>query len=146
MLTHNAVSRCDREIVRMTQSSDWHRPSRLRPLLLHGAHGAVLDQLFVVYLIMLFGCREERLVYYRIANHYKFIMQQLFGCRRYERLIIVEDDMLFAPDFFPYFEATSKILDQAPTPPLALRCCPPDYNCCRACGCCNNCSCRQRYL
>jgi GNT-I family len=52
-------------------------------------------------------------VYYRIANHYKFIMQQMFDCRKYERLILVEDDMLFAPDFFPYFEATSKILDQA---------------------------------
>ena len=52
-------------------------------------------------------------MYYRIANHYKFIMQQMFDCRKYERLILVEDDMLFAPDFFPYFEATSKILDQA---------------------------------
>lgn len=51
-------------------------------------------------------------MYYRIANHYKFILQQMFDCRRYERLIIVEDDMLFAPDFFSYFEATSKILDQ----------------------------------
>jgi len=51
-------------------------------------------------------------VYYRIANHYKFIMQQLFDCRRYERVIFVEDDMLFAPDFFSYFEATSKVLDQ----------------------------------
>lgn len=56
--------------------------------------------------------RKERIAYYRIANHYKFIMQQLFDCRNYERLIIVEDDMLFAPDFFPYFEATAKILDE----------------------------------
>jgi GNT-I family len=53
-------------------------------------------------------------VYYRIANHYKFIMQQMFDCREYGRLILVEDDMLFAPDFFSYFAATSKILDQAP--------------------------------
>lgn len=53
-------------------------------------------------------------MYYRIANHYKFIMQQMFDCRKYGRLILVEDDMLFAPDFFSYFAATSKILDQAP--------------------------------
>lgn len=51
-------------------------------------------------------------MYYRIANHYKFILQQMFDCRQYERLIFVEDDMLFAPDFFPYFEATSKVLDE----------------------------------
>jgi GNT-I family len=82
-------------------------------------------------------------VYYRIANHYKFIMQQLFGCRRYERLIIVEDDMLFAPDFFPYFEATSKILDQAQSrcttatlPALAAK----QGHFCR------DCSCRRRRL
>jgi GNT-I family len=113
MLTHNAGSRPDCKIVRTWPSLGRHLPSRLRPLLLHGAHSVVLDQLFVIHRMMLFGCSEERLVYYRIANHYKFIMQQLFGCRRYERLIIVEDDMLFAPDFFPYFQATSKILDQA---------------------------------
>ena len=58
------------------------------------------------------------MVYYRIANHYKFIMQQMFDCRQYERLIIVEDDMLFAPDFFSFFEATSRVLDQATRPPL----------------------------
>lgn len=57
-------------------------------------------------------CRREPIVYYRIANHYKFILQQMFDCRQYERLIIVEDDMLFAPDFFPFFEATAKVLDQ----------------------------------
>ena len=87
----------------------------------------------------LFGRREERLVYYRIANHYKFIMQQLFGCRQYERLIIVEDDMLFAPDFFPYFEATSKILDQAPTPyvfaALLLTTAAKHIQCCRNSSC-----------
>lgn len=57
-------------------------------------------------------CRKERVAYYRIANHYKFIMQQLFDCRRFDKLIIVEDDMLFAPDFFPFFEATAPLLEQ----------------------------------
>jgi len=57
-------------------------------------------------------CRRESLAYYRIANHYKWVFQQLFECFRYERVIVVEDDMLFAPDFFSYFEAASRILDQ----------------------------------
>lgn len=37
---------------------------------------------------------------------------QLFDCFQYEMVILVEDDMLFAPDFFSYFEATSTLLDQ----------------------------------
>ena len=56
--------------------------------------------------------RRESLAYYRIANHYKWAFQQLFECFQYERVIVVEDDMVFAPDFFSYFEATSRILDQ----------------------------------
>jgi alpha-1,3-mannosyl-glycoprotein beta-1,2-N-acetylglucosaminyltransferase len=58
------------------------------------------------------GCRRESLAYYRIANHYKFAFQQLFDCFQYDRVIVVEDDMVFAPDFFSYFEATSRVLDQ----------------------------------
>ena len=57
-------------------------------------------------------CRRESLAYYRIANHYKWAFQQLFECFQYERVIVVEDDMVFSPDFFSYFEATSRVLDQ----------------------------------
>lgn len=64
------------------------------------------------YSLIVCVCRKERVAYYRIANHYKFIMQQLFDCQRYDKLIIVEDDMMFAPDFFPYFEATANLLEQ----------------------------------
>ena len=57
-------------------------------------------------------CRRESLAYYRIANHYRWVFQQLFDCFQYDRVIVVEDDMVFAPDFFSYFEATSHVLDQ----------------------------------
>ena len=57
-------------------------------------------------------CRKEPIAYYRIANHYRFIMQQMFDCRQYDKLILVEDDMLFAPDFFGFFEATAPVLEK----------------------------------
>ena len=34
--------------------------------------------------------RKESLAYYRIANHYKFIMQTFLDCFRFPRLIILE--------------------------------------------------------
>ena len=34
--------------------------------------------------------KKELLAYYRIANHYKFIIQTIFDCFGYQRLIIVE--------------------------------------------------------
>lgn len=49
-------------------------------------------------------------MYYRISNHYKFVFQQLFDCFQYDKILIVEDDMTFAPDFFSYFEATARLL------------------------------------
>ncbi|GAB4813763.1 hypothetical protein N2152v2_000809 [Parachlorella kessleri] len=58
---------------------------------------------------------NEKLAYYRIANHYKFIFQTFFNCFGYERLIILEDDMALAPDFFSYFEALAPVLDKDPT-------------------------------
>lgn len=30
-------------------------------------------------------CWKERVAYYRIAKHYKYIMQQLFDCRYFDR-------------------------------------------------------------
>ncbi len=57
-------------------------------------------------------CRKEPIAYYRIANHYRFIMQQIFDCRQFDKLILVEDDMLFAPDFFAFFEATALVLEK----------------------------------
>lgn len=59
--------------------------------------------------------KKERLVYYRIANHYKFIFKTFFECFGYWRLIILEDDMQLAPDFFTYFRATAPLLDSDPS-------------------------------
>lgn len=39
-------------------------------------------------------------------------MQQIFDCRQFDKLILVEDDMLFAPDFFAFFEATALVLEK----------------------------------
>ncbi|KAL3688857.1 hypothetical protein R1sor_015166 [Riccia sorocarpa] len=54
----------------------------------------------------------ELIAYYKISSHYKWALQQLFGERKYRRVIILEDDMEIAPDFFDYFEAMAPLLDQ----------------------------------
>ncbi|CAI5465297.1 unnamed protein product, partial [Closterium sp. Yama58-4] len=53
----------------------------------------------------------ENIAYYRIAEHYKFALTELFDRRQFPRVIILEDDMELAPDFFDYFEAASNLLD-----------------------------------
>ena len=58
------------------------------------------------------ACRRDPIVYYRISNHYKFVLMQLFDCFQYEKAILVEDDMQFSPDFFSYFGATAKLLQK----------------------------------
>ncbi|KAL6771861.1 hypothetical protein ACKKBG_A28055 [Auxenochlorella protothecoides x Auxenochlorella symbiontica] len=59
--------------------------------------------------------KREILAYYRIANHYKFIFQTFFDCFGFARLIILEDDMLLAPDFFPYFLGLGRFMDADPS-------------------------------
>ncbi|CAM6100795.1 unnamed protein product [Calypogeia fissa] len=49
------------------------------------------------------------LAYYKIASHYKWALSKLFS--EFQRVIILEDDMEIAPDFFDYFEATGALLD-----------------------------------
>ena len=34
--------------------------------------------------------RSEKVAYYRIANHYKFLLRTFFDCLGFERLIILE--------------------------------------------------------
>ncbi|CAI7787305.1 unnamed protein product, partial [Closterium sp. NIES-54] len=53
----------------------------------------------------------ENIAYYRIAEHYKFALTELFDRRQFPRVIILEDDMELAPDFFDFFEAASNLLD-----------------------------------
>ncbi|KAL5066580.1 hypothetical protein RYX36_028317 [Vicia faba] len=44
--------------------------------------------------------------------HYKWALGQLFYKHNFSRVIILEDDMEIAPDFFDYFEAMATLLDK----------------------------------
>ncbi|KAK2665715.1 hypothetical protein Ddye_004289 [Dipteronia dyeriana] len=54
----------------------------------------------------------ELIAYYKIARHYKWALDELFYKHNFSRVIILEDDMEIAPDFFDYFEAAAALLDQ----------------------------------
>ncbi|MED6172816.1 hypothetical protein PIB30_053465 [Stylosanthes scabra] len=54
----------------------------------------------------------ELTAYYKIARHYKWALDQLFYNHNFSRVIILEDDMEIAPDFFDYFEAAAALLDK----------------------------------
>ncbi|XP_027356681.1 alpha-1,3-mannosyl-glycoprotein 2-beta-N-acetylglucosaminyltransferase isoform X1 [Abrus precatorius] len=54
----------------------------------------------------------ELIAYYKIASHYKWALDQLFYKHNFSRVIILEDDMEIAPDFFDYFEAAVTLLDK----------------------------------
>jgi hypothetical protein len=53
----------------------------------------------------------------RIATHYKFALSKAFDVifPNAPAIIIVEDDLLFSPDFYDYFLATAPILDYDPS-------------------------------
>ncbi|XP_063585102.1 alpha-1,3-mannosyl-glycoprotein 2-beta-N-acetylglucosaminyltransferase-like isoform X2 [Penaeus indicus] len=53
--------------------------------------------------------------YFLIARHYKWALTQIFQKFNYEAVIIVEDDLDVAPDFYEYFSATYPILRSDPT-------------------------------
>ncbi|MQM16800.1 hypothetical protein Taro_049761 [Colocasia esculenta] len=57
----------------------------------------------------------ELIAYYKIANHYKWALDELFFKHNFSRVIILEDDMEIAPDFFDYFEAAATLLDNDKT-------------------------------
>ncbi|XP_038997042.1 alpha-1,3-mannosyl-glycoprotein 2-beta-N-acetylglucosaminyltransferase-like [Hibiscus syriacus] len=54
----------------------------------------------------------ELIEYYKIARHYKWALDELFYKHNFDRVIILEDDMEIAPDFFYYFEAAAALLDK----------------------------------
>ncbi|XP_059314502.1 alpha-1,3-mannosyl-glycoprotein 2-beta-N-acetylglucosaminyltransferase isoform X2 [Lycium ferocissimum] len=54
----------------------------------------------------------ELIAYYKIARHYKWALDQLFHKHNFSRVIILEDDMEIAADFFDYFEAGATLLDR----------------------------------
>ncbi|CAM8941719.1 unnamed protein product [Rhodiola kirilowii] len=54
----------------------------------------------------------ELTAYYKIARHYKWALDELFNKHKFNRVIILEDDMEIASDFFDYFEAAADLLDK----------------------------------
>ncbi|KAJ8366764.1 hypothetical protein AAFF_G00342570 [Aldrovandia affinis] len=53
--------------------------------------------------------------YYKIARHYRWALSQVFHALAYSTVVIVEDDLEVAPDFFEYFRALYPILRSDPT-------------------------------
>ncbi|XP_073313689.1 alpha-1,3-mannosyl-glycoprotein 2-beta-N-acetylglucosaminyltransferase-like [Primulina huaijiensis] len=53
----------------------------------------------------------ELIAYYKIARHYKWALDKLFYEHKFDKVIILEDDMEIAPDFFDYFEAGAALLE-----------------------------------
>lgn len=48
--------------------------------------------------------------YYKIARHYAWALNYTFRTLNYDTLIVVEDDLDIAPDFFEYFRALYPVL------------------------------------
>lgn len=61
------------------------------------------------------GSMENLKGYYKLSRHYKWALSQVFDVLHQDTVIIVEDDLEVAPDFFEYFEATKVLLDKDPT-------------------------------
>ncbi|KAK3421204.1 hypothetical protein EUGRSUZ_H04989 [Eucalyptus grandis] len=57
----------------------------------------------------------ELIAYYKIARHYKWALDKLFYEHKFSRVIILEDDMEIAPDFFDYFEAAAALMEKDKT-------------------------------
>jgi alpha-1,3-mannosyl-glycoprotein beta-1,2-N-acetylglucosaminyltransferase len=55
--------------------------------------------------------------YFKLADHFKFALNYVFHERSLpaQRVIILEEDLQIAPDFFEYFAATKDLLDNDPT-------------------------------
>lgn len=53
--------------------------------------------------------------YYKISRHYRWALNQVFNTFSYTSVVIVEDDLEVAPDFFEYFRALNPILKSDPT-------------------------------
>uniref|UniRef100_A0A3Q1EP91 Alpha-1,3-mannosyl-glycoprotein 2-beta-N-acetylglucosaminyltransferase n=1 Tax=Acanthochromis polyacanthus TaxID=80966 RepID=A0A3Q1EP91_9TELE len=53
--------------------------------------------------------------YYKIARHYRWALNQVFNTLSLSTVVIVEDDLEVAPDFFEYFRALHPILLSDPT-------------------------------
>jgi hypothetical protein len=61
------------------------------------------------------GDSARHRAYYRISAHYKHALGRLFDDLGYERVVILEDDMDLAPDFFAYFRRLGDVLERDPS-------------------------------
>ena len=50
-----------------------------------------------------------------LSQHYKWALDRVFLEQGHSHVIIVEDDMLFSPDFLHFFEATAVLLERDPS-------------------------------
>ena len=53
--------------------------------------------------------------YFKIARHYKFALEKIFMEFNFQSVIITEDDLNIAVDFFDYFEAMYNVMVKDPT-------------------------------
>ncbi|KAG7276574.1 hypothetical protein CRUP_019624 [Coryphaenoides rupestris] len=53
--------------------------------------------------------------YYKISRHYRWALGQVFRTLGHKTVIIVEDDLEVAPDFFEYFQALHPLLRDDPS-------------------------------
>lgn len=53
--------------------------------------------------------------YHCIARHYGWALGRVFDGLGFDRVIILEDDLEIAPDFFDYMEAGGRLIDRDPT-------------------------------
>lgn len=62
-----------------------------------------------------FSCSVVQPGHAWLSQHYKWALDRAFLEQGHSHVIIVEDDMLFSPDFLHFFEATAVLLEQDPT-------------------------------
>ncbi|XP_008429258.1 alpha-1,3-mannosyl-glycoprotein 2-beta-N-acetylglucosaminyltransferase a [Poecilia reticulata] len=53
--------------------------------------------------------------YYKISRHYRWALNQVFRILSHSSVVIVEDDLEVAPDFFEYFRALHPVLQSDPS-------------------------------
>lgn len=65
--------------------------------------------------IALVGKAKKFKGYYKIARHYVWALNETFHTYKFDTVIVVEDDLDIAPDFFEYFRAMYPILRSDPS-------------------------------
>jgi alpha-1,3-mannosyl-glycoprotein beta-1,2-N-acetylglucosaminyltransferase len=56
--------------------------------------------------------KKQFALYHAISQHYKWALEKIFSNPKFNRVIILEEDIEIAPDFFDYFTALSPLMDK----------------------------------